>query len=448
MSRGQGSAQAGAQAAARAGALGGLTFVGFGLGAIQAGLFLAEAQASGAFGRLVVAEVLGDVVAAVRSAGGMVTVNVAHANRVEAVQVGPIEIYDPAQEGDRAALVQALANAQEAATAVPSVRFYISDGPGSIHRLIAAGLARKAESGDPPLLLYAAENHNHAAELLHDAVAAVVEDPRLLERICIVNTVIGKMSGAPGLDEGRDDLAPMTPHAQRAFLVEAFNRILISPARLPSGEQLTRGITVFTEKPELLPFEEAKLYVHNALHAMAGYLGEAAGLALMSELPGHPGILHMTRRAVLEESGAALVARHRGVDPLFTPEGMAAYADDLFERMVNPFLADRIDRVGRDAARKLGWEDRLVGAMRVAREGGYPPRLLAVGAAAALQSLEPGARAAERLPALWQRPPADEQEVAALVTLVDEGAALLERWRATGFHLLEQSAVLDTFQDH
>ena len=45
------------------------TFVGFGFGAIQAGLFLAEAYLSRNFDRLVVAEVLPEVVAAVRAAG-------------------------------------------------------------------------------------------------------------------------------------------------------------------------------------------------------------------------------------------------------------------------------------------------------------------------------------------------------------------------------------------
>ncbi|MEZ4612253.1 MAG: hypothetical protein R2838_18735 [Caldilineaceae bacterium] len=34
---------------------------------------------------------------------------------------------------------------------------------------------------------------------------------------------------------------------------------------------------------------------------------------------------------------------------------MAAYADDLIARMVNPFLRDGVARVARDPARKLGW---------------------------------------------------------------------------------------------
>ena len=46
------------------------TFVGFGFGAIQGGLFLPEAFGSGNFSRLVVSEIDTEVVNALRSAGG------------------------------------------------------------------------------------------------------------------------------------------------------------------------------------------------------------------------------------------------------------------------------------------------------------------------------------------------------------------------------------------
>ena len=46
------------------------TFVGFGFGAIQAGLFLHEAFRSGNFKRLVVAEVVPEIVREIREAGG------------------------------------------------------------------------------------------------------------------------------------------------------------------------------------------------------------------------------------------------------------------------------------------------------------------------------------------------------------------------------------------
>ena len=58
-------------------------FVGFGFGAIQAGLFLYEAHKSGTFSHLVVAEVRPDVIAAVRANGGFYSVNVAHRDAVD-----------------------------------------------------------------------------------------------------------------------------------------------------------------------------------------------------------------------------------------------------------------------------------------------------------------------------------------------------------------------------
>jgi hypothetical protein len=71
------------------------TFVGFGFGAIQAGLFLYEAFHSGNFSRLVVAEVLPEAVNAIRTAEGFFSVNIARADRVEVAEVGPIEIHEP-----------------------------------------------------------------------------------------------------------------------------------------------------------------------------------------------------------------------------------------------------------------------------------------------------------------------------------------------------------------
>jgi mannitol-1-phosphate/altronate dehydrogenase len=146
------------------------TYVGFGFGAIQAGLFLYEAFRSGRFTRLVVAEVVPETVKAVREAGGFFTVNIAHPDRVESARVGPVEICDPADAGDREKLLAALAEAAEIGTAVPSVSCYRSQGPGSLHKVLAAGLARKAETNGPRSVVYAAENHNRAAETLEGLV--------------------------------------------------------------------------------------------------------------------------------------------------------------------------------------------------------------------------------------------------------------------------------------
>ena len=201
--------------------------------------------------------------------------------------VGPVEIRLPASESDRGFLIDAISAAGEIATAVPSVQHYVSEGPGSIHRMLAQGLRRKAESGGPRAVIYAAENHNHAAEILEEAVLGEIpahERPRVRAHVRFLNTVIGKMSGlVSDPEEIRErGLATVTPRLPRAFLVEAFNRILIS--RINFGETVPdgafrRGITIFEEKDNLLPFEEAKLYGHNATHALAAYVGACPGRA-------------------------------------------------------------------------------------------------------------------------------------------------------------------------
>lgn len=416
------------------------TFVGFGLGAIQTGLFLYEAQSSGNFDRLVVAEVVPETVQQVRDNHGFVTVNIAHADHIEAVQVGPVELLNPAVEDDRRVLIEAVAAAQELCTAVPSVNFYNSPpGPSSICQILAVGLAEKARRGGPRAVIYTAENHNHAAEILSEQVLAFIPAeirPAVSGKVRFLNTVIGKMSGviSDPAEVQAMHMRTMIPGGKRAILVEAFNHILISRIQfdLPAFE---RGITAFIEKDDLLPFEEAKLYGHNATHALGTYLGALLGLQRISELSGVAGMMDYLREAFIDESGAALISRYHAIDPLFTPAGYAAYADDLLARMVNPYLFDAVERVGRDPERKLGWDDRLIGTMRLALAAGIRPLHYAVGAAAAVVYLEPGYLAGgqdldKRLRGLWGShagdPLADE-----ILQLIREALPQLPRIRDT-----------------
>jgi mannitol-1-phosphate 5-dehydrogenase len=415
-------------------------FLGFGLGAIQTGLFLYEAQSSGLFDRLVIAEVVPETVRRVRQNNGLVNINIAHPDHIESVQVGPVEIYHPGVEADRQALVDLVAAAREIATAVPGVSFYCnSSGPETISRILAAGLRAKARQGGPQAVIYTAENHNHAAEILQKHIMAEIplaEQDSVKRLVCIVNTVIGKMSGVINDPSEMQalNLVPMMPGIERAFLVESFNRILISRIRFEEpGFQ--RGITSFIEKDDLLPFEEAKLFGHNATHALGGYLGALLGAKQVADLPAIEGMMAFLRRAFIEESGASLIHRYQGIDPLFTPAGYAEYADDLLKRMINPFLADQIERVSRDLDRKLGWDDRLAGTMRLGFAEGVRPARYALGAAAAVAALDPAYLHASKDPtewlmALWKQSPSDPQVIAVLA-LIMEMLDRLRHWHTT-----------------
>lgn len=417
------------------------TFVGIGFGPIQAGLFLYEAARSGAFTRLVASEILPATVSAINNAGGY-TVNIAHADHIEAAEVAPVTLYNPTLPDNYDVLVRAIAAATAIATALPSVAAFTGDAASAPHRLLAAGLTRKHQNGGPPAVIYAGENHNHAAELLREAVAAQLpaqDREAILARVVFVNTVIGKMSGYAEVSQtGKQALARIAPGLERAFLVEEFSNILISPilfADHAAQQQFKPGITRFVAKPDLFPFEEAKLYVHNAMHAFAAYLGKIAGCTGMAQLRHVPGILSLVRSAALEEPGRALVAKYAGVDPLFTEAGMQAYVDDLIARMVNPLLNDEISRVARDPARKLGWEDRLIGAMRLALAQGIQPHRFALGAAAALADLvdaesgKTGPFPWGQLIKLWQRPDEDAAQAKAIERMIASAWTHIEAFR-------------------
>ena len=209
-------------------------FTGFGFGAIQAGLFTLEALRENVFEQVAVCEISEPLVERVRQNGGLFTVNVAHENGIEKVELGPVEILNPNCETDRELIVERLARSSEAATAVPSVDIYTAGGAGSIRGLLAEALRSEREA---PLVVYTAENNNRAAEILEEAVRAEAGLPQRLfdERILFVNTVIGKMSGIISNPEEitAREIARLAPGHDSAILVEKFNRILVST---PSGD--------------------------------------------------------------------------------------------------------------------------------------------------------------------------------------------------------------------
>jgi len=355
-------------------------FAGFGFGPIQAGLFAKEAFQSGNFRRIAVAEIDQRLVDAVRSNDGTYYVNVAGRDGIEMARIDGVELFNPTDPSDSAALRAAIAEATEITTCLPSVNFFDSDPVNGVAALIADGLRRRKSGAT---IVYAAENHNHAAEILEQVVARRL-GMALPPRVQFLNTVIGKMSQV--VNDPREiaerKLAPIVPGFDRAFLVEEFNRILVTRTNIPG---FVPGIGVFIEKDDLLPFEEAKLYGHNAIHALLGFIGLLKGYGKMTELKADARVMRVAREAFIAESGGALIRRHASLgDELFTESGYRHYAEDLLERMTNPYLADTTARAARDVVRKLGANDRIYGTMTLALEHGIEPKNMAIGAMAGI----------------------------------------------------------------
>ena len=306
--------------------------------------------------------------------------NVAGDTGIKVEKIDGIEMFNPSVEADRKQIIDAISTATEIVTSLPSVKFY--DYPGGVASTIAEGLKR---STAPGTIIYTAENNNHAAEILTEAVSKYTAiDP---SRVQFLNTVIGKMSQVTNEAAfiAAKGLKTIAPGYTRAFLVEKFNRILVTRTKLP---KLRPGIEVFVEKDDLLPFEEAKLYGHNAIHALLAYLGLEKGYKTMDQLAGDAELMSIARKAFIDESGAALIKKYASLgDSLFTHSGYTGYAEDLLVRMTNPYLCDAVDRAARDPERKLSFTDRLFGTMHLALSYGIEPVNMAKGAKAGMKML-------------------------------------------------------------
>ena len=78
--------------------------------------------------------------------------------------------------------------------------------------------------------------------------------------------------------------------------------------------------------------------------------------------------------------------------------------DGLLVRMTNPFLKDAIDRITRDLERKLSWEDRVIGTMRLVLAQGGVPVNFAKGAKLAAAEFAEGGDVKAKLAELWPAP--------------------------------------------
>jgi len=125
-------------------------------------------------------------------------------------------------------------------------------------------------------------------------------------------------------------------------------------------------------------FIERKLFIHNMGHGICAYLGMYLGDTYIYEAVNRPEILLIAENAMLE-SALALSAKYEV--PL---ADLYSHIRDLIRRFSNHALGDTCARVGGDTARKLGPQDRFIGAIRCCEGEDITPIFISVGTAAAL----------------------------------------------------------------
>ena len=134
----------------------------------------------------------------------------------------------------------------------------------------------------------------------------------------------------------------------------------------------------------VIPFDDfdfyiqRKLFIHNLGHGICAYYGLIQGSKHIYEAAGHGGILFIAQNAMLE-SALALSA---GFQMSFAD--IHYHIRDLLRRFSNKALKDTCARVAADTPRKLGRQDRFIGALCRCAEEGINPAFICAGTAAAL----------------------------------------------------------------
>ena len=314
------------------------------------------------------------------------TIRLVEDDRAEEITVGPVRALH-ARETD--AVAQALAQASIAATAV-GVRALPHVAP-----LVAAGISQRFADGvQAPLNVIVCENLKNAAasfrrlvsERLSAAHRAYAE-----EYIGFVDTVIARMAPPPTPQMRARDPSLIVVEPYKELPVDRGG--FVGPVPEIVGLEPADNFAVYTAR---------KLYIHNCGHAMLGYLGYLRGHTFGFEALEDPAIRPLFEQA-LAESKRGIVAAYAGATPVdgtsvgATPvKGtsadvpsvgasvgwLEAHIADVVRRMANRALGDTIFRLARDPLRKLGPEDRLVGAARLVERTGEMPKALSWGIAA------------------------------------------------------------------
>lgn len=256
-----------------------------------------------------------------------------------------------------------------------------SVGPSAlteVGRRVAPLVRARLEASAAPINLITFENHRRAPELL--ALGLLKADPAL-------GGQIGRRLGIAGAAVWRMVARRELTRAGLRFDADDVDECYVDAASLVAQAAPLNGSTPGIEP--VRPFDcrmVEKLWIFNAGHAAAAYLGWQAGCATIDAAMGRPEIRAAVRSVLAEaqEATAACLLGRPGAVPI-KPRS----PDSILDRYAAPALADPVVRVGREPRRKLAAGDRLIGPAVACLGRGIRPAALASASAAALAYAEP-----------------------------------------------------------
>lgn len=230
---------------------------------------------------------------------------------------------------------------------------------------IAAGLAERNQNNlRVPLDIILAENMRSAADFVREQLLKYLPSDFPLEcMVGLVETSIGKMVPIiPQVELEKDSLV---------VFAEPYNTLIVDRKGFKSSIPDIKGLS---PKNNIKAWVDRKAFIHNLGHATAAYYGYKLNpeATYIFEVLDDREVLGFTR-AVMLQSAKILKAAYPDE---FTIADLENHIDDLIIRFRNEALRDTIFRVGQDLPRKLGFDDRFMGSVHLARQYQMPYNLI------------------------------------------------------------------------
>ncbi|MCL2244027.1 MAG: hypothetical protein FWC03_06110 [Treponema sp.] len=240
----------------------------------------------------------------------------------------------------------------------------------SIAPVIAGGLRKRFRNNTVPLNIIICENLINADKYLAELIKNYLvenEITQMKEQVGFVETSIGRMVPLQTQDMQEGNILRICTE-RYAFL--------------PVNKDAFKGS--FPEIKGIVPFNnfnffiQRKFFIHNMGHALCAYLGLLLGETYIADAASRADILFITQNAMIESAQALNKKFNADL------QGIMDHIKDLIFRFNNRNLKDTCERVGADTERKLGHQDRFMGAINCCIEQGITPAFISIGAAAAL----------------------------------------------------------------
>ena len=256
----------------------------------------------------------------------------------------------------------------------------ISVGANNLRKL-APVLSRVVErkfqrNPDAKLDIIIGENLKNAGVLLPGWIKETLKPELYLfldGNVGFIETVLGRM--VPVLPEELRRDMPLL------LIVEEYNVLPLEkkPFRNPLPD-----VKGFKFVDDLNPYKDMKLYIHNFSHSGFAYLGKYKNYTYIWECVADETLRKIMKTAV----GEVISALHKKYG--ITLDELNTYFDNLLERFSNRRLGDTVARVAREPVRKLGRNERIMGAADLCLANGIEPGAIVFLAAYAVRYYDAG----------------------------------------------------------